>query len=353
MKNKLVFFLSILVGINGLAQTDSNKAFTVSAYAELYYTAALQKNIAPEKPVFFYNYKQNNELKINLAFAKVAFSKNAIRANVALMAGDYAVNNLANEKGIAQHMLEANIGVRLSTKNNIWIDVGIMPSYIGFESAIGADCYNLSRSLVAENSPYFFTGVKLSGITKNKKLNWALVYLNGWQKIAIPTTYPLLNFGTQLQYIFNDKLTINYNSFYGSDKPKPNNHFRTYHNVYAQVTASSKTNFIVGVDVGTDKNEFSESGVWLSPILIVKQKISSQLSVAARIEYVKDNKNVYYTHTNNKFKVWGLSANIDYAMSRWCLLRTEIRTLRANNILSVDNQQKNQQWINGALIVRF
>jgi hypothetical protein len=36
-----------------------------------------------------------------------------------------------------------------------------MPSHIGFESVISADCWTLTRSLLAENSPYYETGMRL------------------------------------------------------------------------------------------------------------------------------------------------------------------------------------------------
>lgn len=353
MKNKLVFFIFLFLGVDGFTQTDSSQSFSFSAYAEAYYSATLHKNDAAEKPLFFYNYKQNNQYKINIAFAKLAYIKNKLRANVALMAGDYATYNLANEKGIAQHILEANIGIKLWAKNNVWIDIGVMPSHIGFESAIGADCFNLSRSLVAENSPYFETGIKLSGTSTNKKLNWSLLWLNGWQKIGVPNDYTALNFGMQVNYVVSDKLTLNYSNFFGSDKPKPNNYFRSYHNLYAQIAATAKTNIIVGCDVGTDKNELGKSGIWLSPVLVAKYKWNTKFSIASRVEYVSDKNNVYYSHTNEKFSVWGVSANIDYAIAKWVLLRTEIRRLAARNGIVVLGQAANQHWINGVLVMRW
>lgn len=343
-----VMFTSSVVG-----QTDSTKHFTLSAYAEAYYSVVLNKNAVDEKPVFYYNYKQNNTAQLNLAFVKAAYLKNSIRGNLALMTGDYAKYNLANESGIAQHVLEANIGLKLSTKQNIWIDIGVLPSHIGFESAIGGDCYNLSRSLVAENSPYFETGLKLSGTSTNKKFNWALLWLNGWQKIGVPENFSPLNLGMQFNYAINKKLTINYSNFIGSDKPKPNNFLRTYHNLYAQFSASSKTSLIVGLDVGTDKNELGKKGVWISPVLMAKHTFNTVFSLASRIEYVKDKQAVFYSHTNQNFRVWGLSTNVDVAFAKWGLLRTEIRLLKANSRQSVAFQSSYQQWINSVLILRW
>jgi hypothetical protein len=56
------------------------------------------------------------------------------------MAGNYSQYNLSAEPTWAQFIYEANIGLKSSNKTNIWIDAGILPSHIGFESAISADC---------------------------------------------------------------------------------------------------------------------------------------------------------------------------------------------------------------------
>jgi hypothetical protein len=43
-----------------------------------------------------------------------------------------------------------------------------MPSHIGFESAIGKDCATLTRSILADNSPYYEAGVKIDITSKTK-----------------------------------------------------------------------------------------------------------------------------------------------------------------------------------------
>jgi hypothetical protein len=78
------------------------------------------------------------------------------------MIGNYAQYNLLTEPTWAQFIYEANVGFKISRKQNVWLDAGIMPSHIGFESAVSADCWTLTRSILAENSPYYETGVKIS-----------------------------------------------------------------------------------------------------------------------------------------------------------------------------------------------
>ncbi len=70
--------------------------------------------------------------------------------------------NYAAEPGILGNFYEGNVGIKLSENNNLWLDVGVFPSHIGFESAVGKDNWALTRSLNAENTPYFESGAKVS-----------------------------------------------------------------------------------------------------------------------------------------------------------------------------------------------
>ncbi|OQW43057.1 MAG: hypothetical protein A4S08_10190 [Proteobacteria bacterium SG_bin4] len=70
--------------------------------------------------------------------------------------------NYAAEPGILGNLYEGNVGLKLSGSNNLWLDIGVFPSHIGFESAVGKDNWTLTRSLVAENTPYFESGAKIS-----------------------------------------------------------------------------------------------------------------------------------------------------------------------------------------------
>jgi hypothetical protein len=73
-------------------------------------------------------------------------------------------------------------------------------SHIGFESAIGKDCWNLTRSILADNSPYYESGAKLSYTSKNEKWFISGLILNGWQRIQRVEGNNLPAFGHQLTF---------------------------------------------------------------------------------------------------------------------------------------------------------
>jgi hypothetical protein len=317
--------IALLATLTLFAQSDdSTKTLSFSGYAELYYSYDFSKPANHEKPNFIYNHKRHNELNLNLAFAKASYSKANIRGNMALMLGNYAQYNMSAEPIWAQFVYEANIGVKLSKKNNLWIDAGIMPSHIGFESALGADCWTLTRSILAENSPYYETGAKLSYVSKNEKLTIAAMLLNGWQKIQRPNNFQKPSFGMQFFYKPTNKITFNYSNFIGTDKPDSLHAFRHFHNFYAIFEPSSKFGITAGFDFGMEKNIQNTYDNWYSPVLIIRHSFNDKTRMAIRAEYYSDPKQmIISTGTTNGFQTFGLSSNFDYDLNDKIKFRIE------------------------------
>ncbi len=149
------------------------------------------------------------------------------------MAGTYAQNNLAGEQELLRHVFEANAGVALDVQGPLWLDAGIFPSHIGFESAVSADNPTLTRSILAENFPYYLAGAKLSCGPSEKWELTALV-LNGWQRIQrVPgSSLPSLgSLGTQVTYSPSPATTLNWSTFIGADDPDPTRRMRYFNNL--------------------------------------------------------------------------------------------------------------------------
>ncbi len=173
-----------MFGYSGVLAQDSaakKTAIAWSVFVESYYSYDFARPATHEKAPFLYNYNRHNEVTINLTLASIAFYDGTKRANFALMAGTYPQYNLAAEPELLRPVYEANAGVKLAKKKELWLDAGILPSHIGFESAISKDCWALTRSLVAENSPYYEAGVRTSYKTANQKWYVAILWLNGGQ----------------------------------------------------------------------------------------------------------------------------------------------------------------------------
>lgn len=342
----LICFRSAIV----TAQVDTSKKLSFSGFAEIYYSYDFNKPSNHEKPGFLYNHKRHNELNANLILAQAAYNNKSIRANLGLMAGTYAQYNLSAEPDWAQFIYEATIGLKLS--KNIWIDAGIMPSHIGFEGIISNDDYTLTRGILAENQPYYQTGLKLGYASKNDKLNLAFYILNGWQKIRRPDYIQTPSFGMQVNYKPGNTLTLNYSNFLGTDKPDSLHTFRTYHNFYLQYEPNKKLGVIAGFDVGTDKYKDKKYGLWFAPTLIVKHAVNNKSNIALRAEYYNDNKQIIVqTNTQHGFAIYGFSSNFDYIINSNALWRIEAKTYRAKD--NIFNNKKDNYCITTSLSIKL
>jgi hypothetical protein len=129
MRGIQIVILLLMMAINIKAQdTAQIPKLIISGYAELYYSYDFNEPSDHNRAPFVFSYNRTNE--INLGFIKAAYTNENIRANLAFMAGTYANANLAAEPGVLKNVFEANAGIRLSKKTDLWLDAGIFASHI-------------------------------------------------------------------------------------------------------------------------------------------------------------------------------------------------------------------------------
>lgn len=331
MKNYAVGILLMLV-IRVNAQ-DTTASLAISGYTEMYYQYDFNKPADNNRPGFIYSHNRHNEFNLDLGFLKAAYNTPKIRANLALAAGTYMNANYAAEPGVLKNVFEANAGIKLGPKN-VWLDVGILPSHIGFESAVSKDCWTLTRSIGADNTPYFEAGAKLTYTTSNGKWMLGGMALNGWQRIKRVDGNSLLSWGTQVQFKPSAKVLLNYSNFFGTDKPDNARLYRIFHNFYGIFTPGEKWGLVLGFDAGTEEKAGSGPGhnYWYSPVGILRYTINSKWVLAGRVEYYQDQNGVIIsTGTPHGFQTGGWSLNIDHRPLKNVLVRLEARRLASKD----------------------
>ena len=334
MKKYLLPLLLLSSGVVS-AQTDTSKSnLSFSGYAEAYYAFDFNQPDDHNRPAFFYSHNRHNEFNLNLGFVKAAYSTDRVRANVALAAGTYMNVNYAAEPGVLKNIYEANAGFKLSKKKNLWIDAGIFASHIGFESAVSKDCWGLTRSILADNSPYYESGAKLTYTSDNSKWLLSGLILNGWQHIQRPDGNNTLAFGTQIAYTPNANITLNYSTFIGNEKPDTAKQMRYFNNFYGMFHITEHFHVTAGFDYGMEQKTDSTSDYnnWYSPVVIVKVIFNDKWSVTGRGEYYNDKNGVIIaTGTENGFQTFGYSLNFDYRIRENAVWRIEGRTLNSKD----------------------
>lgn len=321
----LLFLMNVLFGVAKAQQQDS---FALQLYSEVYGSIIPNKPFDDKRPAYQYNYTGANKVGINMALTKVHYSKQRFRTNLGLMAGDYATANLAAEEPWARIIYEANAGVKLSNKKELWLDAGIMPSHIGFETAIGRDNWAATRSIVADNSPYYETGLRLS-YQPNAKWYVAALALTGWQRITFAQEKKQPSFATQITFKPSSRFSINHSSFAGKAPYTFASVNRYYSNLHTTIQLYKNLAMLICWDMGIEykPTAFRKNATWNAWNAQVQYKSSSsKWQFNARYERFIDRNTILFElpeQIYHQFNVHHASFNIDRFLGKGFLLRAE------------------------------
>ena len=114
---------------------------TFSGFIDVFYVYDFNKPETDYRQPFFYNHNRHNEFNLNLGYLKVSLEHARYRANLALQTGTYPNDNYAAEPGALKNVFEANAGIALNSKSNLWLDAAfldlILDLKVPFRSTIG------------------------------------------------------------------------------------------------------------------------------------------------------------------------------------------------------------------------
>jgi hypothetical protein len=322
------YLLLLLVFNFSFSQENKELKTTFSGFLETYYSYDFNEPETEGKLPFLYNYNRHNEFNINIGLLRAKAEYHNVYGSIALQSGMYVEDNYASEK--TKYLNEAFIGLYLDKEKKQSLEVGVLPSYIGFETAVSHSNLTLTRSLLAENSPYFVTGVKYN-YKPSDLWNFSVLATNGWQRINKPNKKTLPSFGSQIVYKPSATSTFNWSNYIGDEPILDDLNTRFFSNLYYDFAWKSKFRTIVGFDYGMQKNSQDDKfSSWMSPVLITQYSINSKWQTAFRVEYYRDEKNVIIA-TSEAFKTVGTSLNFDYLPNSRVKFRTETRYLSNEN----------------------
>ncbi|WP_400193917.1 outer membrane beta-barrel protein [Hymenobacter sp. B81] len=309
---------------------------TFFGYVEGYYGYDFRHARQPRRPAFLYAHARQNEFSINNALVGLRYEQGHVRAAAGLHAGTYVAANYAAEEAALRPIYEAYAGFRPFRRT--WLDVGIFSSHLGFESAIGKDNWTLSRSLMAENSPYYEAGARLT-YEASPRLTLTALVLNGWQNIGETNGAKAL--GTQVQWKPTARLVLNSSSFYGNEQPRDSVRRRRYfHHAYASYAATRRLSLAVVADVGWQESEPTRprADTWHTAALLARFQLAAGWHAALRGEYYRAGRGVIIRAAAPRgaaanLLVRGASLNLDHAPSANLLVRVEGRLLSAPTAL--------------------
>lgn len=165
---------------------------------------------------------RHNEFNVNLAFVEAVLSGARVRGRVALQLGTSVQSNYAAEprvgtvsgSDVSRYIQEAVVGVKVAP--SLWVDGGIYLSHIGSESWISRDNLTYTRSLIADFSPYYQAGVKVTWQAR-PSLTAQLNVVNGWQNISETNGDKAV--GGRVDWVASPKATLFAYNLIGNEAP--------------------------------------------------------------------------------------------------------------------------------------
>ncbi len=335
-----ILSICLAIGAGALAQDvredslrdKATAGLTLNVLLDLYYAADYGARDGGNRQPFVVNHARQNAFAVNVAGLDAAYTGARLRGRVTLGVGTYFDDNYAAEPAGLRMLYEASAGIRLHRTRAVWLDLGVLPSPYGYEGALAIDQPTLTRSLSAEQVPYYLTGARLS-LPLGPRWELRLWLVNGWQVIAETDGAKAL--GTQLSFRPKPTVLLNWSTFVGSARTplRPELGLRVYHDLYAHWRVHNRLELLGLVDVGVQSVAGQRTPwVWGVTNAIARWALGPRLgegwALSGRVEAFSDPGQVVVT-TAAPLRVGGASLGVEYAPMAGLLLRLEHRSLWA------------------------
>jgi hypothetical protein len=341
-------------------QPEDSVRVTVGAFVDGYYAYDFGRPPARDRSfaggaLFGTQPARHNEFNVNLAFAEATLAAPRYRGRLAVQFGTSVQANYLGEPRVGQvsgpdvqqFLQEAVAGYRLS--DDLWVDGGIFFSGVGMESWVSRDNPTYTRSLVADYSPYYSTGVKLT-YAATPRLTARVDVVNGWQNVSENNDGK--GAGLRLEYAAAPAAALTYYNFFSEEA---GTRLRTFNGVGARIGRGPLT-VVAQADLGTQRRPAGRPGTstWYGLLAIARVRLAPGTAVSGRVERYDDRDQVIVATggvaggpaaaPNPAFRANGASLGIDVSAGgrdgpARVLWRSELRGFRNRGAVFPDGDR--------------
>lgn len=279
---------------------------------------------------------RHNEFNVNLAFVEATLDSKRVRGRVAVQAGTSVQANYTAEPRVgtisgpdlSRFLQEARVGLALN--QSLWMDAGIFLSSFGSEGWISRDNWTYTRSLVAEFSPYYESGLKLTW-NRSSHLSAEGHLLNGWQNVSENNSAKALGF--RVDYSPSPRFAFGFDVFAGNENPDSSRAVvRVWNDAIVTVTPFTHAGVRATLDYGRQKIASGENAVWWGYSIVGRYEPTARVTLSARGEHFEDlHQVVVLTGSDLAFRGSGWSAGFDLRPDPRLFCRFEFRQLTASS----------------------
>ena len=311
---------------------------TIGGYADVYY--GYNFNQSPDHVIPYMSCSnRQNEFNVNLVYVDLRYSHELLRARIVPAFGTLINANYASEQGTIKSILEASAGIKIAKTKNYWLELGIFGSPFTSESFISKDHYMYTRSLAAENVPYYLAGIK-SSFKINPKLTINGFIVNGWQQIQDQNNGKSIV--TQVEYQASNKQLLNWNTYVGDERSSehPDYRMRIFSDFYWFYNPIPSLQFITSIYGGLQHKKTvmnTSRDYWCQFNITSKYNLSPKSSISARLEYFSDPKSTILFHTDGikPTALYGSGLCFNYSLNKHAVVRLDARYLSSPGIMDI------------------
>lgn len=337
----LALIVPAFAGAQAVTEPDTALKVGFGGFVDSYYGYDFGRPVNIDR-AFTTQAARHNEFNVNLAYLDATLTGPRVRGRFAAQFGTSVQVNTAGEPRIGSYsgpelsrlIQEAYAGYRVTP--TLWVDGGIMLMPFGTESFISRDNWNYTRTIIAENVPYYGAGVRAIW-QATPAVTAQLHLMNGWQNIS--ETNEDKSLGARVDWVVSPGLTLAYDGFLGNDqRDSVDSRIRFFNEVYAQLTLSDRVALRATLDHGTqERANGNGSDNWNGYSLLARLQATPKIAVAGRFEGYSDPDQVIVgTGQDTGLRATGGSVNVDVIPISKFLWRTELRFLKARDPLFPD-----------------
>ena len=226
---------------------------------------------------------------------------------------------------VLRHVHRANVSYLAPVGNGLTLTAGLFNSFIGYESFYSRNNSNYTRSYMADNAPYFMTGLAAQ-YAVDQTLKFAVYVINGYNNLSRPNLVP--SYGTQLSWKPSPPWTLTQNFYYGPDQFNTSLTFWRFFSDSIVEWKDEAWTVAFAYDAGTE-NAAERDGhprmFWTSTAFFVRRHVSGPWSVAIRPELYWDRNGRL---TGAEQRITAVTSTLEYRIAvghQTGLLRLEYR----------------------------
>lgn len=341
-----IFIILILVILSQVSWADKDihdstlsikageSTLKFSGYFDTYYAYDFARPYGTQKDIdngggrnYTSNPLYDNQLSVAYSFLQTDFEANdEVGFRFAYQYGDIVQKMYEGEAINVKPIREMTSRIKLSDK--LLLEVGIMPSFFGFETFINKENMHATRAHMTDFAPDFDAGARLH-YNLDETHHFKFQIANGWQVIRDNNRDKAL--GGAYVYSKKDKFMFNLGQFFGNEAPEGQHHsYRAYSNLFAKIFLGRFT-FAPMLDLGWGEKyrqgaEDKYWAPWQSYGLSVRYAIGEKNAVAVRYDRTHDPNNIIpelKTTTPNGWQSHGYTLTFEHLYSKYMTYRIE------------------------------